>query len=118
MADVEIDQVFKDNTDLDLTVGDVVSIKSGLQSAACGEGGSFMVNDQWIMFVRTPFVGINSVDSQATRRLDLTTRPVERDISEETLCDLEGADLQTDVCSGNVLQPRVTDVAGLELACS
>ena len=99
VADVEINQVFKDNTKSGLKVGDIISVMSSLNTAACGIGGSFEVGDQWIMFPGKPFPG-------------------ETDNSDDTLCDLESAEFQTNACVGNVLRPSKVDRRDLELGCA
>ena len=99
VADVHVDQVFKDMSGFELKAGDVVSISSTLETSACGQGGSFGVGDQWIMFAtaqRTPF----------------------EDIFDDTLCDLNGADFRTDTCSGNVFEPTKVDVRDIAVGCS
>eukprot|EP00892_Ulva_mutabilis_P000911 jgi/Ulvmu1/10820/UM069_0056.1 len=54
VADVMIDKVFQDNTNLTLTNGTMVTIKSRLESSLCGFGMSFRPATQLIVFAGIP----------------------------------------------------------------
>lgn len=56
VADVVIDKVFQNKLDSNLTLaeGSMVTIKSELESSLCGFGGSFVPNNQFIVFVSLP----------------------------------------------------------------
>lgn len=54
IADVLITRVFKDNTDLDLKRGTVVSVESSTQGSLCGFG--LEPGTQYILFANAPFM--------------------------------------------------------------
>eukprot|EP00892_Ulva_mutabilis_P000908 jgi/Ulvmu1/10818/UM069_0054.1 len=106
VADVVIDKVFKDNTRLSLSEGDMVTVRSPTQGSLCGIGGAFRFEEQWILFgspFRTPPLGIAEEDGT---------------FSDGTICNVEEADLSTDTCSGNIIEPTKLQIMELMDGCS
>ena len=103
VVDVVIDKVFQDNTGTDLSVGDMVTVRSLTQEALCGTGLSFEAETQWILFVRD--------SSQPGTSIDET-------FSDATICEVGDADLSTNLCSGNIRDPTQNQINQLMNGCS
>ena len=103
VADVVIEQVFKDNTGLSLSVGDMVTVRSLTGASLCGAGLSFEAETPWIMFVRN--------SNQPGSNIDET-------FSDATICEVGDADLSTTSCSGNVFQPTQSQIQQLRNGCN
>ena len=102
VVDVVIDKVFKDNTSLGLSVGDMVTVRSRTQGSLCGVGSSFKPETQWILFAgnsNLPGTDISTVFSDAS------------------VCEVNDADLSTGLCSGNIREPTRGQIRRLMLGC-
>lgn len=160
VADVMIDQVFQDNTNLTLTNGTMITISSGLQGSLCGFGPSLTPSTQLIVFANIPVPPFMPNDDEGVvivpgddlvleidedvvtpgRRLmqeasiavratsdgDSSTVDVDVDVdpdntsvfSDGTICDVMTSDLETSLCSGNLLQPSMQNITDLMMGCA
>ena len=134
VADVLIDKIFRDNTGLGLSVGDMVTVKSLTQPTFCGIGRDFEAGSQWILFANGPPTPepINDLTS-GTRRLQqpgnndaaiaqftaVLDRSVGDDVfSDGSVCEVGDADLITHNCFGNIIEPTQDQIDELMDACS
>lgn len=82
IADVLITRVFKDNTDLDLKRGSVVSIESSLQGSLCGFG--LQTGTQYILFANAPFEPeFLEGDDIELKPIELAAVPAEDDAADD-----------------------------------
>ena len=102
VVDVVIDKVFKDQTGMGLSVGDMVTVRSLTGQSLCGTGLSFEAQTQWIMFV-------HSISQPGTNIDDI--------FSDATICEVGDADLSTNVCSGNIREPTQNQINNLMDGC-
>lgn len=141
IADVLIRQVFKDNTELNLTRGSVISVETNLFGNLCGF--DLEPATQYILFVNTPFVPeevdepvvVKPADDEVvkparrlrqtrTASVRVTAQAVEgasvsaRGFSDGETCDIPSGDVLTSLCSGNVVDPKRKDVEELTAGCA
>eukprot|EP00892_Ulva_mutabilis_P000907 jgi/Ulvmu1/10817/UM069_0053.1 len=145
VADVVIDKVFRDNTDLGLSVGDMVTVRSLTQGSLCGVGASFLSEEQWILFATAPTTrprvpvddltsGARRLQQQGARAsaqavaddgstieiVDLSFAVIDADgtFSDGTVCEVDDADLSTHLCAGNIIQPTQPQIMELMNGCN
>ena len=143
ISDVMITRVFKDNTELELKRGSVISVESSLFGNLCGF--DLQTGAQYILFANTPFVpeeddgdAEESADDseddvvKPSRRLmqpktasiRITAQAVDgaqvsaRGFSDGETCDIPSGDLSTSLCSGNIFDPKRKDILELEAGCA
>lgn len=115
VSDVEILEVFKDNTDLYLAEGDVVSVESRLEGNLCGF--SLETATEYIVFVNQ----IGMPDRNSTK---LSTRngPDGPELmpraDDDVVCHAFDADLSTNLCAGNIRSPSLENLEELRDGCS
>ena len=135
VVDVVIDKVFKDNTNLGLSVGDMVTVRSLTQSATCGIGLSFEAGAQWILFGRAPpppepiddfTIGGRRLQQPSNNNAAVATdfvaildrSGIDDKFSDGSVCEVGDADLSTNLCSGNIIEPTQNQINQLMNGCN